>query len=166
VHLEALMGALVPGDDRSVGDQWVVDTRVGDQVGLELVQVDVQGTIKAKAGGDGADDLGDQAVQVLIAGAGDVEVAAADVVHGLVVDQEGAVGVLDGAVGGQDGVVGLNDGRRHTGGRVDRELELGLLAIVGRQTLEQERTETRTGTTTERVEDQEALEGVAVVYRN
>ena len=63
----------------------------------------------------------------------------------------------------QDGVVGLNNGGGHLGGGVDTELELGLLAVVDRQTLQQESTETGTGTTTEGVEDEEALETSTVV---
>jgi len=66
-------------------------------------------------------------------------------------------------VSGQDSVVGLNHGRGDTGSRVDGELELGLLAVVGGQALEQESAEARAGAAAERVEDQEALEGVAVV---
>jgi len=50
-------------------------------------------------------------VEVAIWGSLDVEVAATDVVDGLVVDHEGAVGVLQGGVGGQDGVVGLHHRR-------------------------------------------------------
>lgn len=163
VHLEALVGALVAGDNRSVGDQRVMDTRVRDQVGLELVQVDVQGTVKAQTGGDGADNLSDQAVQVLIAGTRDIQVAAADVVDSLVVDQESTVGVFDSAVSGQDRVVGLDNGRGHLRGRVHRELELALLAIIRSKTLQEERAETGTSTTTKGVEDQEALKGGAVV---
>lgn len=53
--------------------------------------------------------LGDQAVQVLVVGALDAEVASANVVDGLVVNHEGAVGVLKGGVGGQDGVVRLDN---------------------------------------------------------
>jgi hypothetical protein len=63
----------------------------------------------------------------------------------------------------QDSVVRLNDGSRGSGSRVDSELELGLLAVLGGETLEEESTETRTGTTTERVEDQETLERLAVI---
>lgn len=161
--LEALVGALVGRDDRSIADQRVVDTRIRDQIGLELVQIDVKRTVKAQRRGDRADDLGDQAVEVLVARAGNVKVATADVVDGLVVDEEGAVGVLDGAVGRQDGVVRLNDSSRHTRCRVDGELELALLAVLGGQALEEEGAETRAGTTTERVEDQEALQRAAVV---
>jgi hypothetical protein len=102
--------------------------------------------------------LSDQAVQVLVVGALETEVSAADVVDGLVVDHEGAVGVLEGGVGGEDRVVGLNDGGGGLGGGIDAELQLALLAVVDRQALHQEGTETRSSTATERVEDQETLE--------
>ena len=153
-----LVGGLVGGDDGRVGDQREVDTGVGHQVGLELVEVDVEGTVETQGSGDGRNDLSDQTVQVLVAGALNAEVAAADVVDSLVVDHEGAVGVLQGGVGGQDGVVGLNNSGGVLGSRVDTELKLGLLAVVDGQTLHQEGTETGTGTTTEGVEDQESLE--------
>jgi hypothetical protein len=71
--------------------------------------------------------------------------------------------VLQSGVGSQDGVVGLDDGRGSLGGRVDAELKLALLAVVDGQTLHEEGTETRTSTTTEGVEDEEALQTNAVV---
>jgi len=107
--------------------------------------------------------LSDQTVQVLVVGTLNAEVAAADVVDGLVVDHEGAVGVLKGGVGGEDGVVGLDNGGGDLRGGVDAELELALLAVVDGETLHEEGTETGTGTTTEGVEDEEALETRAVV---
>lgn len=107
--------------------------------------------------------LSNEAVQVLVVGSLETEVSAAEVVDGLVVDHEGAVGVLEGGVGGEDGVVGLDDGGGSLGSRVDTELQLALLAIVDGETLHEESTETRTGTTTEGVEDEEALETNAVI---
>ena len=107
--------------------------------------------------------LSDEAVQVLVVGALNAEVPAADVVDGLVVDHEGAVGVLEGGVGGEDGVVGLDNGGGDLGGRVDAELELALLAVVDGQTLHQEGAESRTGSTAEGVEDEETLQTRAVV---
>lgn len=107
--------------------------------------------------------LSDQSVQVLVVGSLDAKVAAADVVDGLVVDHEGAVGVLKSGVGGEDRVVGLDNRGGDLRSRIDTELELALLAVVDRQTLHEESTETRTGTTTERVENEEALETRAVV---
>jgi len=71
--------------------------------------------------------------------------------------------VLKSGVGGQDGVVRLNNGGGDLRSRVDRELELGLLAVIDRETLKEKSTETRTRTTTERVEDEETLETSAVV---
>lgn len=76
---------------------------------------------------------------------------------------ERAVGVLQGSVGGQDRVIRLNDGVGESRSGIHAELELGLLAIVRGETLEDEGTETGTSSTTERVEDKEALETRAVI---
>jgi hypothetical protein len=162
-NLEALVRAAVGRDHRGVGDERVVDTGVRHQVGLEFVQINVKGTVEAERGGDGADDLGDQAVQVLIAGTGNVQVTTANIVDSFVVDQESAVGVLNGAVGGENGVVRLDNGGRDPGGWVDGELELALLGVVSSKTFEQKSTEAGSSTTTEGVEDQETLKGRAVV---
>ena len=151
------MGALLGRDNRCVTDERVVDTRVRNQVGLELVQINIERTIESQAGRDRADNLGNQAVEVLIVRARDVQAATADIVHGLVIDEESAVRVLDSAVGGEDSIVRLNDGCRHAGRRVHGELKLALLAIVGRKTLKEESTESRSSSSTERVEDQETL---------
>ena len=55
-------------------------------------------------------------------------------------------------------VVRLDDRVGELGRGVDAELELGLFAVVGGETLEEERTETRASSSTEGVEDEEALE--------
>lgn len=47
------MGSLAGRDDRRVGNQREVDAGVGDQVGLELVEVDVERAIKTERGGNG-----------------------------------------------------------------------------------------------------------------
>lgn len=107
--------------------------------------------------------MSNQAVQVLVVGALKTKVTAADVVNGLVVDHERAVGVLKGGVGGENRVVRLNNGGSGLRGGIDTELELALLAVVDGQTLHQESTETGTGTTTEGVENEEALKTNTVV---
>jgi hypothetical protein len=161
--LEALVAALGGADNRRVTDQGVVDSGVRDQVRLELVQIDVQGSIESQRARNRADNLRNQTVEVLERGAGDVKVATADVVDGFIVNKERAVRVLDGAVGGEDCVVGFDDGSGDQGSRVDGKLELGLLAVVGAQALKEERAESGTSSTTEGVEDEEALETGAVV---
>merc|ERR1711976_406661 len=162
-HGQLLMVGLLSRDDGGIGGQGEVDTGVGHQVGLELSQIHIEGTIEPQGGGDGADDLADQTVQVGVGGALNVQVPAADVIDGLIVDHEGTVGVLQGGMGGQDGVVGLNHSSGHLGCGVDRELQLGLLAIVNRQPLHEQGGETRAGATTKAVEDEEALQTSALI---
>jgi hypothetical protein len=41
-----------------------VDARVGHQIGLELRNVDVQGTVKPQGGGQGGDDLQESSLLV------------------------------------------------------------------------------------------------------
>jgi hypothetical protein len=91
MSLEALVAALCCGDDGRVADERVMDSWVWNQVRLELVQINIQCTVEAEGRRDRGDDLGDQAVQMLKRGARDIEVTAADVVDGLVVDQERTV---------------------------------------------------------------------------
>lgn len=57
--------------------------------------------------------------------------------------------MLESGMGGQDRVVRLHNRGRHLGCRVDRELKLRLFAVVGREALHEESTETGTGTTAE-----------------
>jgi hypothetical protein len=140
-----------------------MDPGVRDKVGLEFSDINVEGTIESEGGSQGRDDLGDQSVEVGVGGTLNVEVSAADVVHGLVVEHDGDVGVLKEGVSGQDRVVGLNDGGGHLGGRVDGETELGFLAIVDGESLEEERSETGSGTATNGVEDEETLETSALI---
>ena len=101
---------------------------VGNQVCLELRQVNVERSVEPQRGGDRGDNLPDQPVQIRVRRPLDIQVASADVVDGLVVHHECTVGVLESGVGGEDGVVGLNHCSRHLGCRVDGKLQLRLLA--------------------------------------
>jgi len=71
--------------------------------------------------------------------------------------------VLKGGVGGENGVVGLNNSSGHLRSRVDREFQLGLLAIVHRQALHQEGSEARASASSEGVEDEETLKTSALL---
>ena len=157
------MVSLLSRDDRGIGGQREVDTGIWHQVGLELCQINIEGTIETKGSSDGGHDLTDQPVEVGVRRTLDIEVPTADIVDGLVVHHEGTVRVLQGGVGAQDGVVGLHHSGGHLGSWVDRKLQLGLLAVVDRQTLHQQGGETRAGATPEAVENQEALKAGALV---
>jgi len=137
-HGELLVIGLLSGDDRGLRRQHEVDPGVGHQVGLELSHIHVQGTIESERCGQGRDDLGDQPVEVSLGGPLDVQVPPADVVNGLVVQQYAHVGVLQEGVGGQHAVVGLDHCGGHLGRGLHGEAQLGLLAVVYAQPLQQE----------------------------
>ena len=86
-----------------------MDTGIGDQVGLELSDVDVKGTVESERGSEGRDNLGDKSIQVCVGGSLDIEVSSADIVDGLVVEHDCNISVLEEGVGREDGVVGFND---------------------------------------------------------
>ena len=74
--------------------------------------------------------LSDESVQILVVGSLDTEVSSANVVDGLVVDHEGAVGVLERGVCSKDGVVRLDDRCCDLRSWVDAEFQLAFLAVV------------------------------------
>lgn len=160
---ELLVVCLLSRDDGSIGRKHKVDARVRDQVGLELGNIHVQGTIETERSGQRGDDLSDQSVKIGVGGAFNIEGATADVVDGLVIEHDGDISVLKEGMGGEHRVVGLNNSGGDLGGGVDGESELGFLAIVNRQAFQEERSEARTGTSTDGIEDQETLETSTVV---
>jgi hypothetical protein len=71
--------------------------------------------------------------------------------------------MLEQRVGGQDVVVGLHDSGGHLGGRGHGEGELGLAAVVDGESLEEERAQAGSGTSTSGVENHESLQTGAVI---
>ncbi len=162
-YRQLLVVSLLSRNDGGIRAQDEVDAGVGHQVGLELSHINVQGTIEAQGGSEGGDDLGNQAVEVGVGGALNVQGAAANVIDGLIVKHDSNIGVLQEGVGGEHRVVGLDDSCGNLGRGVDGEAQLGLLAIVNRQTLQEQRAQTSSSTSTDSIEDQESLETSAVV---
>jgi hypothetical protein len=109
--------------------------------------------------------LGHKTVEVSVGGSLDIEVASAHIIEGLVIETEGAIGVLKERVGGEDMVVGLHDGSGHLRGRSHGERQLRLAAVVHRESLEKEGAKTRSSSSTSGVEDHEALETSAVISK-
>jgi hypothetical protein len=103
------MVGLLSRDDGSIGDQREVDPGVGHQVGLKLVQIHIQGSIKSQGRSDGRDNLADKPVQVGVGGSLNIKVSPADVIDCLIINHEGTVGVLQCGVSTESGVVGLNN---------------------------------------------------------
>jgi hypothetical protein len=107
--------------------------------------------------------LSNETVQVLVVRSLKTKVAAADIVDSLVVNHEGTIRVFKGGVSGEDRVVWLDYRGSSLRSWVNTELQFALLAVVNGQTLHQKSTETRSSSTTERVEDKETLKTRAVV---
>ena len=125
------MRASAARNDGCIANQWVMNPGVRNQVGLELVEIDIECTVEPEARCDRANDLSNQAVQVFIIGPRNVQVTTADVIDCFVVDQKCAIGVFDGAVCRKHSVIGFDDGSRDPRGWIDDEFELRLLAVVG-----------------------------------
>merc|ERR1719347_1701132 len=51
-NIELLVVGLLSRDDGSIGNKGEVDTRVGHQVGLELVEIYVESTVESEGSGD------------------------------------------------------------------------------------------------------------------
>ena len=157
------MVGLLGGDDWSIRRKHEMDSWVWDQVSLELSDINVEGTIESEGSSQGGDNLGNESVQVGVGWSLDVEVSSADIVNGLVIEHNGDISVLEEGVGGEDSVVWLNDGSGDLGRWVDGESELGFLTVVDGESLEKERSESRTGTSSNSVEDEETLKSSALV---
>ena len=106
------------GHQGTVGSEGVVDTRVGNQVSLELIQVNIESSVKPEAGRDGGEYLCDEPVEVGVGRTLNTEVVLAQIVDCLVVHQEGHISVLQCCVGEEDRVVGLHYG---SGDLADRQ---------------------------------------------
>jgi len=160
---ELLVVSLLGRDNWGIGRKHEMDSWVWHQVGLELSDIDVKGTIESEGSCKGRDNLSDESVQVSVGWSLDIEVSSADVINGFVIDHDSNIGVLEKRVGGKNGVVWLNNGGGDLWGWVDGETELGLLTVVDGKSLEEEGTETGSSTSTDGVEDKETLETSALI---
>jgi len=160
---ELLVIGFLGGDDWGIRRKHEMDSWVWDQVGLEFSNIDVKGTIESEGGSERGDNLSDESVQVGVGWSLNVEVSSGNIVDGLVIEDNGDIGVLKKRVGGEDGVVWLNNGGGDLWGWVDGETELGFLTIIDGKSLEEEGTESGTGTTTDGLEDEETLKTSALI---
>jgi len=140
-----------------------MDAGVGNEVSLELVDVNVELAFEAERGSQAGNNLSNNSVEVLVGGALNAEVLLADIIDRLIVQHESTVGVLQKSVSRENRVVWFNNRGGNLRRGIDAEVELGLLAIVRREALKEQRAKSRASTTANGVEDKEALETVALV---
>ena len=142
---------------------WMQECQGSNIPYLKFCQVNIQGTIKTEWCSNGRHNLTNQSVQVGVSGSLNVQVTTADVIDGLIVHHKGTVRVLQSGVSCQNGVVRLHNSCGNLWCGVNRELQLGFLAIVHRQTLHEQWCESRASTTTKRVEDKKTLQSSALI---
>ena len=140
-----------------------MDSWVWHQVSLELSDIDVKGTVESQRGSQRGDNLSNESVQVGVGWSLNVQVSSADIIDSLVIKDDGDIGMLEKRVSGEDGVVWLNNGGGDLWGWVDGETKLGLLTVIDGKSLEEERSKTGSGTTTDGVENEETLETSALI---
>jgi hypothetical protein len=140
-----------------------MDSGVGDEVGLEFSDIDVEGTIESEGSSQRGDDLSDESVQVGVSGSFNIELSSADIVDSFVINHGGNISVFQERVGTEDSVVGFNDGIGDLGRGVNGVTQLGLLTVINGESFQKEGTKTRTSTTTDSVEDTESLETGTVI---
>jgi hypothetical protein len=76
-----------------------MDSWVWHEIGLELSDINVEGTIESEGGSKGGDNLGDESVQVSVGGSFDVKSSSADIVDSFVIKHDSDIGVLKEGVG-------------------------------------------------------------------
>ena len=157
------MVGLLGRDDWSIGRKHEMDSWVWHQVGLELSDIDVEGTVESQRGSQRGDNLSNESVQVGVGWSLNVQVSSADIVDSLVIKDDGDIGMLEKRVSGEDRVVWLNNGCGDLWGWIDGESKLGLLTIIDGESFEEEGSESGTGTTTDGLEDEETLETSALI---
>jgi len=140
-----------------------MDSGIGDEIGLEFSDIDVEGTIESEGSSQRGDDLSNKSVKIGVSGSFNIELSSADIVDSFVIKHNSDISVFKEGVSGQDGVVRFNDGSGDLGGGIDGETELGLLAVINGESFEEERSETGSSTTTDSVEDHESLETGTVI---
>jgi len=152
-------------DDWSVRGKHEMDSWIWDQVGLELGDIDVEGTIESEGGSQGGDNLSDESVEVGVGWSFDIKSSSADIVDSLIIEHNGDVSVLEKRVSGEDGVVWFDNSGRDLWGWIDGETKLGFLTVIDGKSLEEEGTETGSGTTTDGVENEETLKTGTLVSK-
>mmetsp|Transcript_78078 Transcript_78078/g.155161 ORF Transcript_78078/g.155161 Transcript_78078/m.155161 type:complete len:543 (+) Transcript_78078:117-1745(+) len=149
--------------ERCKSDHEEVEAGEGDHVDGELAEVAVELAGEAEAAGGGRHDGGDQVVEVTEGRGCQLESAEADVIEGLVVEEERLVRVLDELVHGEHAVVGLDDSVGHLGRREDRVGAHDTVGVLLADLGDEERAHAGAGAATERVGHGEALEAVAAL---
>ena len=157
-------GPVVLGSTAGEGgkaDHEEVEAGERDQVNGKLAEISVELTREAEAASNARHDCGHKMVKVTIGRGGELEAPEADVIEGLVVNDEGLIGVLDKLVDREGGVVGLDNSIRDLGGGDNREGAHHAVGVLLADLGDQESSHSRASASSERMGQLESLEAVA-----
>jgi hypothetical protein len=118
------------GNNWSIRGKGKVNSGIWDQVGLELSNIDVQGSVESQRGSQRGTNLGDQSVQVGVGWSFNIQLSSADIVNGFIVHHESDISVLQQGVSGQDRVVWLDDSGGNLRGWVNTETQFGFFSVI------------------------------------
>ena len=84
----------------SIGTKKEVNSRIGDEIDLKFVHVDVEGSFKTERGGERRDNLGNETIEVFVGGFFHPKLVFANVIDGFIIEHKGHIGVFQEGMGG------------------------------------------------------------------
>lgn len=150
------------GHQWSVANSEEVEAVEWHQVDSQLTKIAVELTRVTQRGGDTRHNLSNQTVEIIVGGLGNLQGLLEDVVESLVIQAESLVGSFNKLAQRQHGVVWLDNSVGVTR-RKDGVGRNHAIAVLITEAVDEQSSETRTSSTTERVGELEALEIVSVL---
>ena len=103
------------------------------------------------------ENLSNKSIQVSVSGSFDVQLSSADIVDSFVIKHDSDISVFKKGVGGKNGVVRFNNSGGDLGGRIDGESDFGFFTVVNGKSFKKKRSESRSSSSSNSVEDTESL---------
>jgi len=136
-----------------------VKTRIRNKHSWEIVDVDVQGSLKTKRSGQRGDNLSNEPIEVLVRRTINVKRPTAHVVESLIIKIESKIRVFKEGMCGKHSIIRLYHSCRNLWRWSDGETHLGFAAEVNSKTLKKKGTKTGSSSSSSGMEDEESLKG-------
>ena len=89
--------------------------------------------------------------------------SSADVIDGFIIKDNSDISVFKKRMGAKNGVVWFNNRGRDLGGRIDGESDFGFFTVVNGKSFKKKRSESRSSSSSDGIEDHESLESGTVI---
>jgi hypothetical protein len=162
-HRESLVISLFTRNQRSIGRNEHVKTRIRDKDSGEVVDIHIERSRETKRGSQGRNNLCHESINILVRRTFNIKGSAAYVVKRLIVQVEGKIRILKKRVCREHSIIGLYNRRRYLRRGSNGKTHLGLTAEVNGKTLQEKRSKTGTSSSSGRVENEESLKSGTVI---